>query len=252
MLLTLHSAAFNDIVYSAPKVPTLYSVLTSGPAASDVVIYGKDTNAFILDAGDVVEIVLNNLDTGKHPFHLHGHNFQTVVRSDENAGLYNTSNHTAFPTVPMRRDTLMVRPQGNFAVRFRADNPGVWLFHCHIQWHMDSGLVATMIEAPLELQKTLTLPTNHLDACKAGNSLMAGNAAGNTKDLYDLNGQNLSPGYLPAGFTARGVVALVFSIISALLGMACIAWYGSMPIGKQETANITEGLAKEQDVSENK
>jgi iron transport multicopper oxidase len=32
----------------------------------------------------------------------------------------------------MQRDVLMVRPQGHFVIRFRSDNPGVWLFHCKL------------------------------------------------------------------------------------------------------------------------
>jgi iron transport multicopper oxidase len=53
-----------------------------------------------------------------------------------------------------------------------------------------------------------------------------GNAAGNTVNLLDLSGQNAPPKPLPAGFTARGIVALVFSVISGLLGVATIIWYG--------------------------
>lgn len=76
---------------------------------------------------------------------------------------------------------------------------GVWLFHCHIEWHVTSGLLATFVEAPLELQKSLTLPQNHLDVCNAGNVPTAGNAAANTVDLLDLSGQNSPPAPLPAG-----------------------------------------------------
>jgi len=121
-----NSAFFNDITYVAPKVPTLYSVLTTGDSASNSAVYGRDTHTFVLEQGQVVEIVLNNDDAGKHPFHLHGHNFQVIWRSEENAGHYDPNNHTEFPATPMRRDTFMANPQGNFVVRFRADNPGVW------------------------------------------------------------------------------------------------------------------------------
>lgn len=89
---------------------------------------------------------------------------------------------------------------------------------------MDSGLAATMIEAPIELQETLQLPDNHFDVCRASDTKVAGNAAGNIVSLLDLKGQNESPAPLPAGFTARGIVALVFSCLSAVLGMAAIAW----------------------------
>jgi len=109
------------VTYVAPKVPTLYSALSTGPAATNASVYGDNTNAFVLNKMDVVEIVLNNNDAGKHPFHLHGHNFQAVVRSDKDAGDY--VGNATFPKIPMRRDTFMVRPHGNIVLRFRADNP---------------------------------------------------------------------------------------------------------------------------------
>lgn len=109
------------MTYVPPKVPTLYSALSTGVSASNASIYGANTNAFILKKNDVVEIVLNNNDPGKHPFHLHGHTFQAVVRSNVDAGPY-TGNAT-LPAVPMRRDTFMVQPNGNIVLRFRADNP---------------------------------------------------------------------------------------------------------------------------------
>lgn len=62
-----------------------------------------------------------------------------------------------------------------------------------------SGLMATFVEAPLELQKTLELPKDHLDACSAGDVPVAGNAAGNDEDFLDLSGQNEPPRRLPDG-----------------------------------------------------
>lgn len=82
-----------------------------------------------------------------------------------------------------------------------------------------------MVEAPLEIQKSQTIPQNHLDACKAGNTPSTGNAAANTVDFLDLTGENVPPKPLPAGFTPRGIVAMTFSCIAALLGLATIAWY---------------------------
>ncbi|KAI9838075.1 MAG: hypothetical protein M1819_006230 [Sarea resinae] len=117
----INYAFFNDVTYVSPKVPTLYTALSAGDLATNAAIYGPNTNSFVLKKGDVVEIVLNNDDTGKHPFHLHGHTFQAVWRSDENAGFYNGTG--ALSKVPMRRDTFMVRPQGNMVLRFVADNP---------------------------------------------------------------------------------------------------------------------------------
>ena len=65
--------------------------------------------------------MLNSLDPGKHPFHLHGHSFQAVVRGEEEAGIYNGSDIK--PDMPMKRDTFMVKPDSYIVLRFRADNP---------------------------------------------------------------------------------------------------------------------------------
>lgn len=57
----------------------------------------------------------------------------------------------------------------------------------------------TFVEAPLELQKTIEIPKDHLDACNAGNVPTTGNAAANSKDFLDLNGQPSPPDPLPEG-----------------------------------------------------
>ncbi|KAL8730243.1 MAG: hypothetical protein Q9166_004220 [cf. Caloplaca sp. 2 TL-2023] len=235
-------AWFNDITYVRPKVNTLYTALTSGDLAMNPDIYGKHTNPFVLKKDQVVEIVLNNMDPGKHPFHLHGHAFQVVVRSQEEAGNY--VNNETFPESPMRRDVFMVRPNGNIVLRFKADNPGIWLFHCHIEWHVSSGLVATLIERPLELQNMLSLTSggvgtspnasalpihqSHIDVCRSQDVPIAGNAAGNSRDYLNLEGQNEPPAPLPEGFTAKGIVAMTFSIMAAFVGMGVIGWYGNL------------------------
>lgn len=107
--------------------------MTTGENAIDATVYGEYTNSFVLQKDEIVDIILNNDDAGKHPFHLHGHNFQVIVRSDDAMGHYNPVNESDFPLRPMRRDTLMVRPNSNFVVRFKADNPG--------ERHLDKPLV---------------------------------------------------------------------------------------------------------------
>jgi len=90
---------------------------------------------------------------------------------------------------------------GSYVVlRFQAENPGVWLFRCHIEWHVIMGLTATIIEAPEEL-RGLTIPDDSLAACKAQNIPTAGNAAGNTKNLTDMTGANTVPPYPDNGAT---------------------------------------------------
>lgn len=127
-------AFFNDITYVPQQVPSLYTALSAGKLADNSMIYGVNSHAIVLNHMDVIDIVLNNADPGKHPFHLHGHVYQVIHRSEEEAGAYNASDpsNPEYPAVPMRRDTVLVHPNGNVILRFRADNPGIWLFHCHI------------------------------------------------------------------------------------------------------------------------
>ncbi|KAJ5326232.1 uncharacterized protein N7506_009334 [Penicillium brevicompactum] len=249
-------AFFNNISYTMPKVPTLYSVLTAGEEyATNEKVYGEFTSSHVLEHNAVVEIIINNQDTGSHPFHLHGHNFQLVSRSpsygasfydlvDGDPVPYDASEQpsSGFPKFPARRDTVVAPPQGNMVLRFVADNPGVWLFHCHIDWHMSQGLAMTFVEAPQQIKAGLSLTDSDISICKAGNRSYEGNAAANTEDWLDLSNQNRQLPWLPAGFTPRGIVAMVFSCVSAFLGMAFIAFYGMSGIGvqKQETAVVSE------------
>lgn len=153
---------------------------------------------------------------------------------------------------------------------------GVWVFHCHLEWHVQSGLMATFVEAPLDLQKTLKIPEDHYAACAANGVPTAGNAAGNTVDFLDLRGQNAPPDPLPSGyvfshryhcsgqpltifslyrFTPRGIVALVFSCLAGILGIAVVAWYGfaqpvesppsSPPLGVDGAHDAKSSVARE-------
>lgn len=128
-------------------------------------------------------------------------------------------------------------------------NVGIWLFHCHIEWHVDSGLIATLVESPLEIRKQLgtlpdpsssstsdeksKIPKNHLDACDAIGMPFRGNAAGSTRDFLDLSGEPRQPGPLPKGFTPKGYVALLISTLSGLIGLFTISWYGLAPVSAE-------------------
>lgn len=254
-------AFLNNITYTIPKVPVLYTVLSAGDLSTSAEVYGSYTNPFILNHLDVVEIVLNNNDTGSHPFHLHGHNFQVVSRTPsygENFYTYgnfpepvpyNPYNHTAFPKYPARRDVIVLPPQGSLVLRFIADNPGVWFFHCHIDWHLSQGLASVFIEAPTQMQERLTIPEDHLAACRAAGVASAGNAAGNTEHFLDLSGQNAQAAWIPyGGFTAKGYVAMAFSVVSAVLGIASLAVYGmsDMKYIKEEPGPLTDGDSSQQ------
>lgn len=232
-------AFFNNITYVAPKVPALITALTTGEDALNSQVYGSNTNTFVLEKDEIVEIIVNNLDTGTHPFHLHGHVFQTLVRDiaydadiGEEPHPYDPNDHPDYPTTPMERDTIFLRPQSNFVIRFKADNPGVWIFHCHIEWHILQGLSIVLVEDPLSIQASSNqqLTQNHLDVCKRSNIPTEGNAVGNSVNIFDLTGEDVQPSWIPSGFTKKGIIAMVFSCLAGTLGVITIGFYGMMDV----------------------
>lgn len=168
-------ACFNDTTYIAQKVPALYSAASLGDNNTETDAYGQ-IGAFVVEYGEILEIIVNNNNEAIHPFHLHGHQFQVLARPESKAG--NWSADVAVNDVPPRRDTVAVNPKSYAVFRIKADNPGVFLFHCHVEWHVELGLTATLLEAPDKL-RDYTIPQDHLDACEAMGIPTTGNAAGN-------------------------------------------------------------------------
>ncbi|KAK4235038.1 multicopper oxidase [Achaetomium macrosporum] len=183
-------SCFNNITYINQQVPTLYSAATTGDQNTNPVVYGQ-VNPFIVNFNETVQLVMNNFDVANHPFHLHGHRFQILDRPDSGTGPW-PGRDTNYASTPILRDTVTVMPKSYTVLRFKADNPGVWLFHCHIEWHVEMGLTATIIEAPDRL-RNMTFPADHIDACKKMGIPYQGNAAGNTKNVTDTSGYATVP-----------------------------------------------------------
>ncbi|KAG5418637.1 FET3 [Candida metapsilosis] len=244
-------ALFNDKSYVPPKVPLLYTVLSSGELSTNPQIYGSNTNTFVLQGNETVELILNNHDPGKHAFHLHGHNFQVISRSpgtdDEDHPVeFNPHNDSMidYPEYPMIRDTVEVNSNGYFVLRFKADNPGVWFFHCHVDWHLEQGLALVLVEAPEEIQAHHKhISANHVEVCKNVSVPIQGNAAANM-DFLDLTGQNLQQAPLPEGFTTKGYIAMALCTFVAVYGIWSIYKYGIEDVSKDNTAEVIERLSK--------
>ncbi|KAI9277183.1 Cupredoxin [Phascolomyces articulosus] len=219
----INRGMFNGLPYFAPKVPSLNTMLSMGNLSYEETVYGPQTQAFVLKHLDMVEIVLNNLDAGAHPFHLHGHVFQIVGRGP---GVYDGNQSLVeqwYLDNPVQRDVVQVPAESFALIRFRADNPGAWFFHCHIEWHLESGLAAVMVEAPEIAQQRLKMPQEYNDICEAAGISSTGNAAG--KEGLDLKGAPHGITLIYDGFTAKGKGAMAACIIAALIGMGSIVWY---------------------------
>ncbi|CCM05087.1 uncharacterized protein FIBRA_07294 [Fibroporia radiculosa] len=217
-------ALVNGVTYNSPNVPAIMSALTLGANATVPAAYGP--LSFVVDHLAVVDIVLKNGDTGKHPFHLHGHkvqivNFAADYTSDDPA--LNPPINESQPN-PMRRDTVLVPPGSAYTFRVLADNPGVWFFHCHIEWHLEVGLAIQLIEAPLIAQERNTMPVYMNQQCAADGLPYSGNAAGNSNPT-DLSGLALGPFPQNNGWHPRGIGAMTGCVLTAVLGMLSVTWY---------------------------
>ncbi|XP_031475652.1 laccase-11-like [Nymphaea colorata] len=115
-----------------------------------------------------VELVLqgtNLVGVESHPFHLHGYNFFIVGRGignfdpDKDPASFNLID-------PPERNTIAVPTGGWTAIRFRANNPGVWFMHCHLEVHTTWGLsTAFLVENGDRPEDSLLPPPMDLPPC---------------------------------------------------------------------------------------
>ncbi|KAK8563855.1 hypothetical protein V6N12_035991 [Hibiscus sabdariffa] len=126
------------------------------------------TKVFRLAYNSTVQLVLQ--DTGiiapeNHPVHLHGFNFFAVGKG---LGNYNpkTDPQTFNLIDPVERNTIGVPSGGWVAIRFRADNPGVWFMHCHLEVHTTWGLkMAFLVDNGKGPNQSLLPPPSDLPKC---------------------------------------------------------------------------------------
>ncbi|HUN25086.1 MAG TPA: multicopper oxidase domain-containing protein [Steroidobacteraceae bacterium] len=132
--------AYGHAPGQAPPRPTpdhtiemLFEKVPSGAAPFNLwTVNGKPyphANEFVLDEGRRYRILFRNRSDDAHPLHLHRHTFELV---DVNGR----------PTSGVMKDTVIIPVYGRVTVDLVADQPGLSLFHCHIQQHMDFGFKA--------------------------------------------------------------------------------------------------------------
>ncbi|KAM5541432.1 hypothetical protein V8D89_004986 [Ganoderma adspersum] len=145
----------NGVPFQSPSVPVLLQILSGAQKAQDLLppgsVYGLPRNA-------TIEVTIPPLSVGgPHPFHLHGHSF-SVVRSSGQA----TPNYVN----PIKRDVVSTGfGSDNVTIRFRTDNPGPWLFHCHIDWHLSAGLAIVFAEDVRDTSFVDVAPKEWYDLC---------------------------------------------------------------------------------------
>jgi FtsP/CotA-like multicopper oxidase with cupredoxin domain len=85
----------------------------------------SETDKILIRKGENIRMIIYNGSMMRHPMHLHGHDFRVVNGQGDYAPLKNI-----IDIMPMETDTL----------EFNANVEGDWFFHCHILYHMMSGM----------------------------------------------------------------------------------------------------------------
>ncbi|XP_077236898.1 laccase-17-like [Tasmannia lanceolata] len=167
-LLQAHFFGQSNGVYTtdfpnSPLMPFNYT----GTAPNNTFV-SNGTKLVVLPFNTSVELVMQDtsiLGVESHPLHLHGFNFYVV---GQGFGNFNPNKDPSnFNLVdPVERNTVGVPSGGWVAIRFLADNPGVWFMHCHLEVHTSWGLKMAWIvlDGKLPNQK-LPPPPSDLPMC---------------------------------------------------------------------------------------
>ncbi|CAN4087464.1 unnamed protein product [Withania somnifera] len=128
----------------------------------------RGTKLYKLKYGATVQVVLQGTSiftAENHPIHLHGYDFYIIA---EGFGNFNPKTDTAkFNLVdPPLRNTASLPVNGWTVIRFVADNPGVWLMHCHLDVHITWGLaMAFLVENGVSELESLEAPPVDMPVC---------------------------------------------------------------------------------------
>lgn len=86
----------------------------------------------VLPQGTSHVLQMDNRTAWHHPMHLHGHSFRVIARNGQ-------------PTRHLEwQDTVLMAPEERVEIAFVADNPGDWMFHCHILEHQAAGMMGVI------------------------------------------------------------------------------------------------------------
>ena len=130
---TVFGAATSDLPTPQQTIELMFEKIPGGAGKFNLwLINGKPyphEREFVLERGTRYRLVMRNRTDDAHPMHLHRHLWELAeINGKKTAGVF--------------KDTVVVPYYGRVAVDFTADQPGLALFHCHIQQHMDYGFKA--------------------------------------------------------------------------------------------------------------
>ncbi|XP_048742279.2 uncharacterized protein LOC125655810 [Ostrea edulis] len=232
------------------------------------------TYSISLRHGDTIQMVFLNMGVGSgwsHPVHMHGHSFYVLKMGyptyNETSGKIISQNADVdcrggapqqksfcndatwmnrswlngnVPTLelqnPPRKDTIIVPSGGYVVVRIKANNPGLWLMHCHIELHSSNGMAMLLNESFPRLPKS----PSHFPTC--------GNFEFKDIPEIDKNGSTdpeIQKDTAPLdSLSIIGILAVVvlleFLVIIGFLISLCILYIRSKPADRT-IENLSEG-----------
>ncbi|KAG7012141.1 Laccase-1, partial [Cucurbita argyrosperma subsp. argyrosperma] len=149
------------------KPPKIYDYTGANPLTNNMnAKFG--TRVLEVAYGTDLEIVFQGtsfLNVENHPIHVHGHNFFVVGRG---FGNFNVARDPAKYNLvdPPERNTVAVSTGGWAAIRIRANNPGAWFIHCHLEGHTSWGLaMGLIVRNGVGESKSLLPPPKDLPLC---------------------------------------------------------------------------------------
>uniref|UniRef100_A0A9I9DIX1 Laccase n=1 Tax=Cucumis melo TaxID=3656 RepID=A0A9I9DIX1_CUCME len=126
------------------------------------------TKVMVLEYNASVELILqgtNVLASDNHPVHLHGYSFYVVGWGFGNFDPKNDPKRYNLVDPP-EETTVGVPKNGWVAIRFKADNPGMWLMHCHIERHQAWGMnMVFLVKDGLAPHQQILHPPHDLPSC---------------------------------------------------------------------------------------
>jgi FtsP/CotA-like multicopper oxidase with cupredoxin domain len=130
---TLFGKAHSDSPAPQQTIELIFEKIPGGAGKFNLwLVNGKPyphDREFVLEKGVRYRLIMRNRTDDAHPMHLHRHIWELAEINGK-------------PTAGILKDTVVVPYYGRAAVDFTADQPGLTLFHCHIQQHMDYGFKA--------------------------------------------------------------------------------------------------------------
>ncbi|EED16674.1 multicopper oxidase, putative [Talaromyces stipitatus ATCC 10500] len=129
--------------------------------------YPYDPQWNVLDFGKhkTIRLYVRNFTPLAHPMHLHGHNFWVLAQ-----GKGDWDGTVTRPYNPQVRDVQIVEKgypyePAYIVIEYKADNPGIRPFHCHVAWHVSDGLYINLMENA-DLIKNRGIPYTSAQTCR--------------------------------------------------------------------------------------